>query len=75
MKLEMRIDTYNKFVIGIEDIDAIGEFTITKEWTSIHVFCRTAEFAFIKPSTDPGRSIRIYQEYHKNTIFTILTIY
>ena len=29
MKLEIRIDTYNKFVIGIEDIDAIGEFTIT----------------------------------------------
>ena len=28
MKLEIRI-TYNKFVIGIEDIDAIGEFTIT----------------------------------------------
>ena len=28
MKLEIRT-TYNKFVIGIEDIDAIGEFTIT----------------------------------------------
>ena len=28
MKLEIR-NTYNKFVIGIEDIDAIGEFTIT----------------------------------------------
>ena len=45
-----------------------------KEWTSIHVFCRTAELAFIKHSTDPGRSIRI-SEYHKNTIFTILSIY
>ena len=45
-----------------------------KEWTSIHVFCRTAELAFIKPSTDSGRSIRI-SEYHKNTIFTILIIY
>ena len=28
MKLEIRI-TYNKFVIGIEEIHAIGEFTIT----------------------------------------------
>ena len=26
-----------------------------KEWTSIHVFCRTAELAFIKPSTNSRR--------------------
>ena len=33
MKLEIRIDTYNKFVIGMnlssEDKNATGEFTIT----------------------------------------------
>ena len=45
-----------------------------KEWTSIHVFCRTAELAFIKPSTNSGRPIRI-PEYHKNTIFTILILF
>ena len=45
-----------------------------KEWTSIHVFCRTAELAFIKHSTSSRKLNRI-SEHHKNTIFTILIIY
>ena len=28
----MRIDTYNKFVIGIKDIDAIGELQLPVKW-------------------------------------------
>ena len=53
-----------------------NNYHVIKEWTSIHVFCRTAELAFIKPSTSSREDpIRIYQEHHKNTIFTILIIY
>ena len=44
-----------------------------KEWTSIHVFCRTAELPFIKHSTSSRKLNRI-SEHHKNTIFTILII-
>ena len=53
------------------------QYHAIKEWTSIHVFCRTAELAFIKPSTSSRKPNRI-SEHHKNTIFTVLitfTIY
>ena len=47
---------------------------VIKEWTSIHVFCRTAELAFNQDSTSSRKLNRI-SEYHKNTIFTILIIF
>ena len=46
-----------------------------KEWTSIHVFCRTAEFAFIKPSTDPGKSIRIYQNITETPFYLLILLF
>ena len=51
------------------------EQTRTKEWTSIHVFCHTAEFAFIKPSTDPGKSIRIYQNITKTPFYLLILLF
>ena len=49
----------------MQDLCNDRELSHMEECTSIHVFCRTAKFAFIKSSTDSKRSIWIYQEYHK----------
>ena len=56
------------------DINFETTLQAIKEWTSIHVFCRTAELAFNQDSTSSRKLNRI-SEYHKNTIFTILIIY
>ena len=41
------------------------QYHAIKEWTSIHVFCRTAELAFIKHSTSSRKPNRINQNITK----------